>query len=259
MIQEIDFVIKELNDMKKYPQNIYHIGNTNLLNFIKIGIVGSRHPNNYARQKIGEIASKLSNAGICIVSGGAMGIDTIAHINAKPSNTIMIAGTGLDKRYPKINSKLIQSIEEEGLILSQFEKGTPSLPRNFAIRNSIIVALSKVLIVGYADKGSGTMRSVEFAQKMGKEIYVLPHRLGESDGTNELLEKKQAIAIYDIDKFINKFAALKSPEGTIDEFIEYCSTNPTYDDAVIKYQQKVFEYELLGKIKIINGIVSETI
>jgi len=255
MIQRIDFTIKELEDMKKYPQNIYHIGNLELLNLIKIGIVGSRHPNNYARQIIAEISNKLSNAGICIVSGGAMGIDTIAHINAKPSNTIMIAGTGLDKRYPKINSKLIQSIEEEGLILSQFEKGTPSLPRNFAIRNSIIVALSKVIIVGYADKNSGTMRSVEYAKKMGKDIYVLPHRLGESEGTNELLKKGQAIAIYDIDKFINKFACLKSSDGIIDEFLEYCSTNPIYDDAVAQHNNKVFEYELMGKIEIKNGII----
>ena len=255
MIHKIDFNIKELEDIKKYPENIYYIGNTKLLNFIKIGIVGSRHPNNYARQKIGEISNKLSNAGICIVSGGAMGVDTIAHTNAKPSNTIMIAGTGLDKRYPKINSKLIQNIEEQGLVLSQFEKGTPSFPRNFAIRNSIIVALSKVLIVGYADKNSGTTRSIEYAIKMKKKIYVLPHRIGESEGTNELLEKGLATAIYDIDVFINKFASLKSDNGTIDKFLEYCSNNPIYDDAVIKYKEKVFEYEILGKIEIINGII----
>jgi DNA processing protein len=253
MIQKINFNIKELEDMKRYPDTLYYIGNTNLLNKIKLGIVGSRHPNNYAREKIAEISSKLSASGICIVSGGAMGIDTVAHTHANPNNTIMIAGTGLDKRYPKINYKLIQDIEKDGLVLSQFEAGTPSLPRNFAIRNSIIVALSKALIVGYADRKSGTMRSVEYAIKMGKEIFVLPHRISQSDGTNELLEKGKATAIYDIDEFVNKFASLKSNDDQIDEFLEYCSANPTYDEAVSLHSAKVFEYELLGKIEVKNG------
>lgn len=252
-IKRINFHIPELDSMKKYPQELYYIGNTNLLKNKKIGIVGSRHPNQYSQNMTYKISSKLSESNICIVSGGAMGIDTLAHKVAGTNNTIMISGTGLDIRYPRINQKLISDIEENGLVLSQFPPNTPSLPRNFAIRNELIVALSDIIIVPYADLKSGSMRSIEYAIKMNKEIYVLPHRLGESDGTNQLLAEKKAIAVYDIDDFISQFNSFKHFDSEKDDFLNYCKLNPILEEAIKKYGDKVFEYELLGKISIING------
>lgn len=255
MIKEIDFHIKELEDMKKYPEKLFYIGNTNLLQKKKVSIVGSRSPNRYAKELTYKLSTKLSNAGICIVSGGAMGIDTIAHNGASTSNTIMVSGTGLDKRYPAINKKLIEDIEKNGLVLSQFNMGTPSTRYNFPLRNEVVVALGDVLIVSYADINSGTMRSVEYALKMGKEIYVLPHRIDESAGTNELLRKDLAKAIYDIDEFVSKFEDTLPKEKNGDEFLIYCKSNPSYDEAVSKYSSKVFEYELLGNIIVKNGTI----
>jgi DNA processing protein len=249
MIKNIDFHINSLDSMKKYPKNLYYIGDTNLLYKTKISIVGSRAPNQYSRDLIYQISSKLSQVGICIVSGGAIGIDAIVHKGVKTNQTIMVAGTGLDKRYPTINRKMIQNIENNGLVLSQFKVGVPSNRWNFPLRNELIVALGDILIVAYADTNSGTMRSVEYALKMDKEIYVLPHRIKESDGTNKLLKDGTAKAIYDIDEFVAKFGSIKN-ESVKDEFLDYCKTNPTYDKAVLKYGSKVFEYELLGKIKI---------
>jgi len=254
MIQKINFKIPELYLMKKYPNDLYYIGNTNLLQKTKISIVGSRTPNQYSRHMISQISSKLSQSNICIVSGGAMGIDAIAHQNAGYDNTIMVAGTGLDKRYPAVNKNMIQKIEEQGLVLSQFEAGVPSNRWNFPLRNELVVALGDILIVAYADINSGTMRSVEYALKMGKEVYVLPHRIGDSDGTNKLLENGKAKGIYDIDKFVSLFGYI-TPNATKDEFLEYCKNNPTYDEAILKYASKVFEYELNGKINIYNGVI----
>ncbi|RLF26095.1 MAG: DNA-processing protein DprA [Thermoplasmata archaeon] len=254
MIKQINSKIKELNNMKKYPDELFYIGNLNLLQKPKISIVGSRSPDQYSRGLIHKISSKLSQVGICIVSGGAMGIDTIAHQSSGLHNTIMVAGTGLDKRYPAINKNMIEEIEKEGLVISQFKVGVPSNRWNFPLRNEIVVALGDVLIVAYADIKSGTMRSVEYALKMGKPIFVLPHRIGESDGTNKLLKDGTAKAIYDIDEFIADFSSVLT-DGIKDEFLEYCKTNPTYDEAVSKYSAKVFEYELLGKIKIENGFI----
>lgn len=254
-IKEINFHIPELDSMKKYPKNLYYIGNTNLLKKIKISIVGSRSPNQYARQCIHQISNKLSNAGICIVSGGAIGIDAIAHKAAGANNTIMVAGTGLDKRYPSINRNMIQEIENDGLVISQFEAGVPSNRWNFPLRNEIVVALSDILIVAYAEINSGTMRSVEYALKMGKEIYVLPHRVGESDGTNKLLQDSMAKAIYNVDEFIARFSNNTLKKMDNDDFLEYCKTNPSYEEAVNKYSTKLFEYELEGKIQITNGTI----
>ncbi len=255
MIQTIDFHIEELENMKKYPKELFYIGDAKLLQRPKISIVGSRSPNQYAKNLIQEISTKLSQAGVCVVSGGAIGIDTLAHKAAGASNTIMIAGTGLDKRYPSINKNMILDIEKEGLVMSQFKANVPSYKYNFPLRNELLVALGEVLIVAYADINSGTMRSIEYARKMKKDIYVLPHRLGESNGTNKLLEDGNAKAIFDINEFVSKFSQIQNKDGIIDEFLQYCQNNPTYDEAVDKYGAKVFEYELMGKIDIQNGII----
>lgn len=184
-----------------------------------------------------------------------MGVDAIAHNAAGSSNTIAVAGTGLDIRYPSVNRKLIEDIELNGLMLSQFPSKTPSQRYNFPIRNELVVALGEILIVAQADENSGTMRSVEFALKMGKPIFVLAHRIGESIATNKLLKDGLATAIYDIDTFIEDFVGFKNQIKHSDDFLEYCKSSPTYDEVMIKFPEKLFEYELNGKIKIESGLV----
>lgn len=252
-MQTVSFHIDKLQSMKRYPQELYYLGDLSLLKNKTISIVGSRKPNTYARNLTHQLATTLSQRGITIVSGGALGIDTIAHKAAGANNTIMISGTGLDIQYPAINKTMISDIENEGLVLSQFAPNTPSYPRNFAIRNELTVALGDILIVAYSDLKSGTMRSVEYAIKMGKPIYVFPHRIGESEGTNKLLRENKAQAIYDIDSFCDMLAPLEKKIIKNDDFLAFIKTNPFYDDAVLKYGEKIFEAELLGNIKIQNG------
>jgi DNA processing protein len=255
-IKQLTQTIPELESMKKYPKEIFYIGNLELLKRKKVSIVGSRRPSPYTKQYTHDIAKQLSSNGIVIVSGAAMGVDAISHSSAGAQNTIGVAGNGLDIRYPVINNNLIQDIEQQGLMLSQFKPETPSMNYNFPIRNEFVVALGDILIVTQADINSGTMRSVEYALKMGKEIYVLPHRIGESDGTNKLLQNNQAKAIYDIDAFINSISCCTNDIGVEDDFLLYCKNNPTYDEAMEKYPSEVFEYELGGRIKVENGLVS---
>jgi len=251
----VEVHINALEAMKKYPKELYFKGNLTLLDAPKMAIVGSRKPNQYAREMTHQLAKKLANAGVCIVSGGAIGVDAIAHKAAGSKKTIMVAATGLDKRYPAINAKLIQSIEEEGLVLSQFAAGTPSQKYNFVLRNELVVALGDILIVTYADMNSGTMRSVEYALKMGKPIYVLAHRIGESAATNRLLQEGKAKAIYDIDAFVKEFTAFSFEENRTDEFLEYCKSSPNYDEALQKFPSRLFEAELSGEIIVKNAKV----
>ena len=239
--------------MKQYPKELFYIGDTSLLKAPKISIVGSRKPNSYAKTLTTKIASKLSKNKVCIVSGAAMGIDAIAHTSCGFNNTIAVVANGLDKRYPAVNKNIIENIEQQGLVLSQFKQGQSATKYNFVLRNEVVVALGDALIVTYADRNSGSLRSVEFALKMGKPIYVLPHRIGESEGTNDLLEKGLAKAIYDVDKFVNSFGYPSSI--ILNKHMEYFATNPTYEEAMKKYPQEVFEYELKGDIKIVNGSV----
>lgn len=261
MIEHVAFEIAELKSMKKYPDSLYYKGDLALLQRRKISMVGSRHLNAYARSFTHTLAAKLAQKGICIVSGGAIGCDAIAHKAAGAQNTIMVAATGLDKRYPAINKNLISEIENEGLILSQFAPKTPSNRYNFPLRNEIVVALGEILIVTYAEHKSGTMHSVEFAKKMGKDIYVLPHRIGESEATNKLLQEESAKAIYDVDAFVAMITgedAQTQAETEQDPFLEFCRSTPTYEEAYKRFPQRVFEAELAGEIEVINSRVQLT-
>ena len=85
----IDSEIPELLSMKKYPAKLFFAGNTDLLQKTKISIVGTRKPSKYSRMLTQTLSSTLSKKGVCIVSGGAMGTDAIAHLGAK-HNTISV-------------------------------------------------------------------------------------------------------------------------------------------------------------------------
>lgn len=106
--------------MKNYPKEIYCSGSEKLLKRKKISIVGSRKPTQYSRQLTQALASKLSLAGVCIVSGGAMGIDAMAHTGAGSANTISVLPCGIKIKYPRVNVNLLNDIEKNGLLLSQF-------------------------------------------------------------------------------------------------------------------------------------------
>lgn len=242
-----------LESMKKYPAELFYKGNIDLLQKPKVSIIGSRRPNQYTRHYTYMLAQKLANAGFCIVSGAAMGVDAIAHLGATASSTIAVAASGLNIRYPAINKDLITSIENEGLVLSQFRSGLKPTNWSFVVRNELVVALGDILIVTEADLNSGSMKSVEYALEMKKEIYTLPHRIGESDGTNELVKKGLAKTIYSVDEFVAKFGVVAQTFN--DPFLDFCASKPTFDHAVSLYGTKVYEAELEGRIKIENGII----
>ncbi len=245
----------ELSDLKNPPKQLFYKGNKKLLEKKKIAIVGSRRPYLYTKNIVYELSKKLSNAGICIVSGAAMGVDAIAHSSAGFENTIAVMGNGLDTIYPKVNSNLIKNIEKEGLVLSKFEPDFKATPWSFVVRNEIVVALCDIVIIAQADLNSGSMRSAEFALKQKKEIFVLPHRIGESLGTNKLLNEMAAKAIYDIDDFVAKVSKNIKKSPIKDEFWEFCSKFPRYQEALRIYKDKVFEAELNGEIIVENGII----
>jgi DNA processing protein len=256
MHNEISFIIPELSSMKHYPEKLYYRGNSELLQRPKISIVGTRRPNPYTRAMTFELSKKLSLSGMVIVSGAAAGVDAIAHQGAGAENTIAILPCGIDIRYPAANTALIESIEKQGLSISQFESGFEARDWSFVVRNEIVVALGDVLIVTEADVGSGSMRSVEYALAMGKPIYVLPHRINESAATRQLLAEGKAIAIDDMDSFV-AFISQKGRNSIEDTpFIAYCRNNPIYDEAVVKFPSEIFEAELSGLVEVRNGRVS---
>ena len=252
-----DFItkeLKELNYMKKRPEKVYFKGNLELLEKRKIAIVGSRKPIAYTKQFTHQLAAKLSSYDIAIVSGAAMGVDAISH-NAANKNTIAVMANGLNIKYPKTNTNLIKKIEEQALCLSMFEDDYKAKVYSFVQRNELVVALSEALIITQADKNSGSLHSANFALKQNKKIYVLAHRIGDSEGTCELIKNNLAEAIYDIDEFIHKIIGNNIKTQKKDDILDYFDSNPELNNAIKKFGTKIFEYELEGKIKIENGII----
>ena len=240
----------------KLPSKIFYKGNINLLERHKVSIVGSRRPSSYSKNLAFELAKKLSAQGVCIVSGAAMGIDAVAHKAAGSSNTIAVMGNSLDIIYPKVNRHLIKDIEENSLVLSRFEPGFRATPWSFVLRNEMVVALGEILIVAQADIDSGSIRSAEIAKKQGKDIYVFPQRIKDSEGTNMLLKNQMAKAIYSIDEFVSYITKGDIKKDIIkDEFWQFCSTFPRYEEALRLYGDRVFEAELNGEIEVQNGVV----
>jgi len=255
MSQILSSHISQLEAMKKYPSELFYKGDPDLLNRPKVSIVGTRSPSNYTRQFTYSLAKALAARGVCVVSGAAMGVDAIAHEGAGEDNTIAVVANGLNIRYPALNKNLIEEIENKGLVLSQFNDGFRATGWSFVVRNELVVALGDILIVTEAALDSGSMRSVEYALKMGKEIFVLPQRLDESLGTNALLNETKAAAIHNIETFASRFGKAAQNSVEKDEFFYFCQTIPTFDESLKKFGDRVYEAELEGIITIQNGIV----
>ncbi|ADV45651.1 DNA-processing protein DprA [Nitratifractor salsuginis] len=245
----------EFETLKKPPERLWYLGNPELLKRRKVSIVGTRRPSAYTREMTHRLAKELAARGVVVVSGAAMGVDAIAHQGAGPASTIAVLGTGVDLRYPAVNAPLIESIEKEGLLLSRFEPGMRATNWSFVVRNELVVALGEVLVITQADRQSGSMRSAEIAGKLGREIWVLPQRLGESEGTNDLLREGVAKPIYSIEEFADRFGTVPAKELPLDDFFYFCQKNPTVDEVLNRFGARLYEAELMGEVEIRDGRV----
>lgn len=244
-----------LHDVKPEVKQLFFQGDTNLLLALKVAIVGTRRPSLYTKNMTFALASALKDAGAVVVSGAAMGVDALAHKGAFP-RTIAVMANSLDIQAPRVNKSLIDSMAKDALCLSEYPVSTHPTAYSFVQRNRIVVGLADIVIITQADLKSGSMHSAEFAMKSGKRLFVLPHHIGESLGTTQLLEQGDAQAIYSIESFIQclnlKTQVLKENS---DEILAFCASQPSYDVAVAKFKDKLFEYELLGKVEVMNGRV----
>lgn len=242
-----------LTKLKNPPKTLFSKGNLSLLqNPKKIAIVGTRKPNPYTKLLTFNIAELIAKNGGVVVSGGALGVDIIAHQGAINS-TILISPSSLDFPYPKTNAQIIKQIYTNALALSEYESNPSPKPYHFLQRNRIVIALSDAVIIPQADLDSGSMESAKIALSLNKPIYVFPHRLGESEGTNSLLATQKAQAIYSLQDWVKEwFGTLFCPQ---DEILEFCKNTIAFEEAYQKFGDKIYEYEMEGKIKIENGRV----
>jgi DNA processing protein len=157
------------------PVFLYWRGNIQLLQETCVALVGSRNPTPYARDWSFQCARDLAAAGVCVVSGMALGIDGAAHQGALQSgHTIAVLGCGADVVYPKRHKALAQQIATQGLILSEFPPGTQPLPAYFPARNRIISGVCQAVVVAEAAVQSGSLITARLAASQGRDVMALP-------------------------------------------------------------------------------------
>lgn len=144
-----------------------------------LAIVGSRNPTPQGALNARQFAQTLSQAGLTIVSGLALGVDGAAHEGALAGAaashlaTIAVVGTGLDRVYPKRHHQLAHDIAQQGLIVSEYPLGTPPLAANFPRRNRLIAGLSCSTLVVEAALQSGSLITARLAAEHGlSEVFI---------------------------------------------------------------------------------------
>ncbi|MCK4539706.1 DNA-processing protein DprA [Candidatus Parcubacteria bacterium] len=186
-------LLKEIYDP---PYFFYYKGSIANINNFSIGVVGTRKYTNYGERAIEKIIYNLTKNNLNIISGLALGIDTLAHkacLNAK-GKTIAVLGTGIDKQsfYPFTNRHLAEKIiSEGGAIISEFPLGTEPLRYNFPQRNRIISGLSFGTLVIEAAEKSGALITARCACEQNREVFAVPGSIFSdmSIGPNELIKQ----------------------------------------------------------------------
>ncbi|MFW5888465.1 MAG: DNA-processing protein DprA [Patescibacteria group bacterium] len=161
-----------------------------------LAVVGSRKYSAYGKQVTDSLIPEIANNKITVISGMALGIDSLAHYNTLKAGgkTVAILGSGLDEYniYPPQNRGLMKKIiETGGTVISEFPPGTPPTKYTFPQRNRVVSGLSLGVLVVEAAKRSGALITAEFASDQGREIFAIPGNIYSpvSRGTNDLIKK----------------------------------------------------------------------
>ena len=236
---------EKLLKIKNPPQKIYIEGNKNLLNKEIIAIVGSRMATEYGKKCAKLFASELSKQGFTIISGLAVGIDTIAHIYSmeEVGKTIAVLGSGFNNIYPEENYYLYKKIlENNGCIITEYSPETQKSKENFPKRNRIISGLSVGVLLVEAKYGSGGAITAKHALKQGKNLFCIPNRIDEKTGYNTNLLIKQGANL------------VTCPQDIIDVYMENIEQNQQQN--TIKYQEI---YKYIGELPIsMNELIKLT-
>lgn len=176
-----------------FVSSLYYLGNITILAKPTVAIVGSRRPTLYGREQCYRFAKSLSEAGICVLSGGAIGIDTIANTCAFESGySCAVIGSGLSRVYPSSNQRLFKKMasSQTSLLLSQFEDDTSAQKWHFPKRNMTIAALADFVLVIEGARTSGSLITAEMALNFGRDVGALPGPIDSeaSVGTNFLIQ-----------------------------------------------------------------------
>ena len=180
------------------PLMLYVAGQTQQSLGHAVAVVGSRNPTPQGAQTAEQFGQALSAAGLCVVSGLALGVDGAAHAGALRGgishthwHTVAVVGTGLDRVYPRQHQALAKQIALHGLLISEYPLGTPPLAHHFPKRNRLIAALGLGTLVVEAALKSGSLITAKMALDLNREVLAIPGSIHatQSHGCHALIRQ----------------------------------------------------------------------
>lgn len=207
-----------------------------------ISVVGSRKSTTYSRTTLSDILPSLIRKGYGIVSGGAHGVDSLAHKITLENGgyTLAIFGTGIARCYPKENKDFFNSIlASGGALMSPFPIGEGPEPYNFPIRNEIVAGISRGTLVTEAAEKSGTLITANLALDFGRDVFAIPGDITKttSSGTNAIIRDGQAKLVTNTSDILSEYETIT----VVQEDLAVKNT-PKFDDPL-----EASIYELLGQ------------
>jgi DNA processing protein len=197
-----------LRNIADPPPLLYLKGRRELLNLPMLAIVGSRNATPQGLASAEAFAEAASNAGLCVVSGMALGVDAAAHRGGLRgrASSIGVVGTGLDIVYPGRNRNLAHLLAERGVLISEFPLGTPAIGSNFPRRNRIISGMSRGCLVVEAALESGSLITARQALEEGRDVFAVPGSIHSplSKGCHALI-KQGAMLVEAIEDILEEF------------------------------------------------------
>lgn len=262
--------LRDLPHIPDPPKKLFIRGKLPAKRVKTVAIVGTRKPSAYGREIATKIASECAKNGIVVVSGLALGIDSIAHRAAIDSGgkTIAVLANGVDKIYPRSHEDLGQKIlQTNGAILSEYPNNTPARPWQFLARNRIVSGLADAVIIIEAASRSGTLSTANHALDQGKEIFAVPGNITSplSAGCNQLIKNgaNPLTSVEDLldflipDRFEKQTQLFKGDTREENVILEFLSKNgTTSSDTIIKqtklsaseFNQAITMLELKGLV-----------
>jgi DNA processing protein len=247
------------------PLVLFHRGKLDLANLGKtVGVVGTRRPTVYGQRQAKQMSQDLASHGVTVVSGMALGVDSIAHwgaINAG-GRTVAVLGCGVDYCYPSTNRMLYKALtENEGqAVVSEFFPGVKPEKWHFPARNRIISGMSEALLVIEAGEQSGALITAQMAFEQNREVFAVPGRVDNlmSVGTNGLIAKNQAHLCRNYNDIMNDRGWATAPKGVrVPTVVElYGREREVFD--LISSEPVHFDY-LLEKTGMNTGELSATL
>lgn len=200
-----------LRDIHDPPEHLYVRGDVSTLQQPQFAIVGSRRASLAALRVTELLAGQLSQSGLGVCSGLALGIDGAAHRGALnvQGPTVAVIATGIDKVYPYRHRGLAAQIAQSGCIVTEFPPGTPARKANFPQRNRIISGMSMGVLVVEATLRSGSLITARTANEQGREVFALPWSMLHSGGKGCLqLLRDGAKMVLDVNDVLDELGSL---------------------------------------------------